>query len=110
MSKSLIVSETTPLHIYKTSSHVTLRPSKETLKEAIQNPNSKEAQNYSNVKDPTQEPYAMSTLEILHIFLVQHKALLTVIDTFNSFDSNLMKFMLATISLIFLIMPLYRSK
>ena len=45
-----------------------LRPTKSTLRKDVFNPNSQVAQFYNVVEDLTQEPCAMSTLEVLQIF------------------------------------------
>lgn len=49
-------------------------------------------QNYSIVKDLTQEPCAMFALEILQNCLTQHKELLAYIGAYDSLDSNFFTF------------------
>jgi hypothetical protein len=48
--------------------------------------------NYSILEDLIQAPYAMSTLEVLHICLAQCKAPLETMGYFNSSNSNLIMF------------------
>jgi hypothetical protein len=56
------------------------------------NPHTGVAQNYSIVEDIAQAPSAMSSLEVLQIFLAQWKALLKAIDGIDHTDTNLIIF------------------
>jgi hypothetical protein len=56
------------------------------------NPNARATQHYSIVEDLTQAPCVMSSLEVLQIFLTQHKYLLTSIGGIYPSDSNTIPF------------------
>lgn len=104
--KNQLCQKKTPLHIEKPSSNITLRPPKATIKRERHNPNARVAQNYSTVKDLTQAPCAMSTLEVLQGCPTQCKALLEILTLMIQILSCLISI---TISLVFLIMLLFRS-
>ena len=69
-----------------------LHPPKSTLRKAGFNPNAQAAQFYNVVEDLTQEPCAMSTLEVLQICPTQRKNLLTTLGAIDRDKTNLIHF------------------
>ena len=69
-----------------------LRPPKSTLRKVVFNPNARAAQFYNVVEDLSQEPCAMSTLEVLQICPTQRKNLLTALGAMDLGDMNLIHF------------------
>ena len=85
-------SSTVPLTIEKPTLDMILCPPKSTLWKAVFNPNAQAAQFYNVVEDLTQEPCAMSTLEVLQICPTQHKNRLTTLGSLEPKNSNLIHF------------------
>ena len=80
---SLDSSSTVPLTIEKPTLDMILCPPKSTLRKVVFNPNARAAQFYNVVEDITQEPCAMSTLEVLQSCPTQRKNLLTALGKFR---------------------------
>ena len=82
-TSSLESSSTVPLSIEKPTLDIILRPPKSTLRKAVFNPNARDAQFYNVVEDLAQEPYAMSTLEVLQSCPTQRKKPIDYIRSFR---------------------------
>ena len=81
-----------PLTIEKPNLDMILHPPKSTLRKSVFNPNAWAAQFYNIVEDLTQEPCAMSTLEVLQSCPTQCKNLLTALGALNLDNTNLIHF------------------
>ena len=67
-------------------------PQKSTLQKEIFNPNARAAQFYNVVEDLTQEPCAISTIEVLQSCPTQCKNLLTALGALDPDNTNLIHF------------------
>ena len=91
-TSSLESSSTVPLSIEKPTLDMILHPPKSTLWKDFFNPNARAAQFYNVVEDLTQEPYAMSSLEVLQSCPTQRKNLLTALGALDPDNTNLIHF------------------
>jgi hypothetical protein len=82
-----------PLHIKRLGPDTTLHPPpKGVVRKSAFNLHACATQNYSIVEDIAQEPYVMSSLEVLQSCPTQHKALLKAIGGIDPTDKNLIIF------------------
>ena len=84
----------TPLRIEKPADKPEAAPCipKGVLKRLGHNPNARAAQNYSVVEDLGHTPCAMSSLEVLHSFPLQRKALIFSLGVNDDDSSSVIKF------------------